>query len=435
MKYFFLFLLSLTSWCVCAQESNQTIVTSDIDNFWIAYDKISATNDSAKQYEYINEYIAKGSSGLKAMMEVRRYTPQSYIDAINSYPAFWESIRPNTLKAKGFAIDIEKGVSKLKDLYPEMKPANVYFTVGALLSNGTTQGNSVLIGSELALADENTVSSEFQDRLSHLPYFFQSNPIQDIVFLNVHEFVHTQQKTTIGNTLLARCVLEGVAEFLAAKALEKASPTPAISFGQKQYKRIRDAFSKEMFSPIAQWNWLNNDFNNEFQMRDLGYYTGYAICESYYNKTADKKAAIKEMIELDYNNEDALAAFVDKSGYFEKPVKQYRDEFEKSRPYVVGIKPFKNGDKNVKPGNTEIIIEFSQELDTSHRNFDYGPLGESNVLLINRVNGFSADGKSISVMADLQPGRHYQMTVGPGFRTADGTPLIPYLIDIITAEK
>ena len=251
----------------------------------------------------------------------------------------------------------------------------------------------------------------------------------------MHEYVHTQQKTTICNTLLAQCVMEGVAEFLATKALDKASPTPAVSFGQKHYSRIRNSFSKEMFSPITERNWLYNDFNNDFSMRDLGYYTGYTICESYYNKAIDKKAATKQMIELDYNNEDALASFVDKSGYFEKPVKQYRNEFEKSRPIVVGLKSFKNGDTNIKPGTTEIVIEFSAPMDKDYRNFDYGPLGENSSIQITRVNGFSPDGKSITVVADLKPNKHYQMTIGSGFRTPDGIALVPYVIDITTSTE
>ena len=435
MKYLILILFCTITTTIYSQKSNETIVTYDIDNFWAAYDKIKATNDTIKQYQYINEYIAKGSPGLKALIEVRHYTPLFYLQTINSFPKFWTSVRPNTLKAKEFGKDIQLGVDKFKKLYPEARSAKIYFSIGALLTSGTTQNDKVLIGSELACADQNTVSSEFPNWLGHLEPFFESNPIKEIVFLNVHEYVHTQQKGTICSTLLGQSVMEGVAEFLAAKALNKASPTPAVSFGQKHYTRIRSSFSKEMFSPITQRNWLYNDFNNDFSMRDLGYYTGYTICESYYNKAPDKKAAIKQMIELDYDDENALAAFVDKSGYFERPVKQYKDEFEKSRPTVTNLKPFKNGDINVKPGTTEIVIEFSMPMNKDFRNFDYGPLGESNSLQITRVNGFSADGKSVIVVANLEPNKHYQLTVGSGFRNIDGISLVPYVIDITTSAE
>ena len=80
-------------------------------------------------------------------------------------------------------------------------------------------------------------------------------------------------------------------------------------------------------------------------MRDLAYYVGYAICDSYYNNASDKTKAIKEMIELDYNNETDLIAFVEKSGYFDETLNTYKETFENSRPTVVAIEPFENNEQ------------------------------------------------------------------------------------------
>ena len=33
----------------------QKVFTSDVDNFWIAYDKIAQTKDSVLQYKYLND--------------------------------------------------------------------------------------------------------------------------------------------------------------------------------------------------------------------------------------------------------------------------------------------------------------------------------------------------------------------------------------------
>jgi hypothetical protein len=121
---FLIFLLLLST-----KLFSQNLITYDIDNFWAAYDKITATKDVTKQYEYINKgYIDKGSPGLKAIMEARNYNDSSYIDAINSYPLFWTSVRKNTFKAKQFAKDIEIDLNKLKKIYPTLKPAKIYFT-------------------------------------------------------------------------------------------------------------------------------------------------------------------------------------------------------------------------------------------------------------------------------------------------------------------
>jgi hypothetical protein len=215
-----------------AQQNKANFITTDIDNFWQAYDKIHTIKDSVQQYNYINQlFIDKGTPGLKAIMKVRSYTAKSYIDAINNYPLFWNSIRPNTYKAKQFAADIAANVLKLKKLYPALKPAKIYFTMGAFRTGGTTLDSMVLIGSEIAMADEHTNTQEFPPNFNSLKIFFKSNPINMVVFNNVHEYVHTQQKTTAADYLVSQCVLEGVAEFMAVKATGKPSVLPAMVYG------------------------------------------------------------------------------------------------------------------------------------------------------------------------------------------------------------
>jgi hypothetical protein len=137
------------------------------------YDKIITTKDSTQQYAALHQlFIARGTPGLRAIMEAREYTEKSYIDVINNYPLFWNSVRANTLKAGAFADSIAANVSKLKVLYPVLKPAKIYFTIGALRIGGTTMKDMVLIGSEIAMGDEHTVTSEFPPAFAGVkPYF------------------------------------------------------------------------------------------------------------------------------------------------------------------------------------------------------------------------------------------------------------------------
>ncbi|RWU04935.1 hypothetical protein [Pedobacter chitinilyticus] len=414
--------------------AQQRIVTTDIKNFWQAYDQIKLTTDSAKQVDLINQhYIQKGTPGLKALMQVRNYNAQGFVNAIKNYPQFWASVRNNTLKADDYAKEIEKAVILLKELYPELKPATIYFSIGALRTGGTTLEDKVLIGAEISMTDEKTNTEELQKGFPHLPGFFKTRPIDGLVFTNTHEYVHTQQKTTIGNTLLTQVVIEGVAELLAEKSLKVASPNPQIAFGKANDAKIKVAFEKEMFSSSVA-NWLYNSPNNEFKMRDLGYYVGYAICEKFYNLSKNKKAAIKEMIELDYNKEEDLIAFVEKSKYFAKPLAVYKEAFEKSRPQVIGIKEFENNSQNVDVNTKTVTLYFSQPMNVNSRGFDYGPTGEKNVLMVQKVLGFSEDKKSFSYEVKLEPNRHYQSVVTERFRNEAGIPLKAYLINFKTAE-
>lgn len=49
------------------ENSSQNIYTSDIDNLWIAYDKITTTKDTQQQAQYLeNLFLSKKPMGKKA---------------------------------------------------------------------------------------------------------------------------------------------------------------------------------------------------------------------------------------------------------------------------------------------------------------------------------------------------------------------------------
>jgi len=431
-KFITILILAVSATTGRAQTS--PIITTDIDHFWEAYDKIVTSSDSAEQYAYLDKYfLQKGSAGLAAMRQRRNYTPQSYINAIHQYPLYWQAIRSKMFRVQEYASAIGRYVGELKKLYPALRPSRIYFTVGAFRSGGTTLDSMVLIGSEIAMADETVPTDEFAKTFPNLVSFLKTGPVHHLVFTNVHEYVHTQQKTTVGNTLLAQSVLEGVAEFMAEKATGQLSTAPALSYGPAHFERVRAVFAQQMLNPFTTF-WLYSDEENEFGMRDLGYYVGHAICKGYYEKASDKQRAISTMIELDYNNEAALTAFVNQSGYLEKPVDAYRGDYERTRPYVTGISGIGSDSTAVTPGTLSITIHFSEPLDKHYRNFELGPLGKEHLLRITSFKGFSEDGRSISFEVAPEAGQHYQLVIGERFRSAKGISLKPYLVDFTTRK-
>lgn len=439
MKYLLATILGCLFLTGCSSSSTHEnasyIVTTDIDNFWKVYDKVSATQDSVKQLQYLNdEFIAKGSPGLKAIMQARRYTPQQYLKVIKDYPRFWKSIRANTQKAKGLSKELEQGIGGLKKLYPALKPAKIYFTVGALGTNGTTLDSLVLIGSELAMADKNTKTAEFPEMRQHLKTYFASNPIDDIVFLNIHEYVHTQQSNNLKAHLLSQCLREGIAEFIAEKVSGKPSSIPAMQYGKAHAQAVKVQFQKEMFN-YSYHSWLWSNARNKFNVRDLGYYIGYTMADKYYQKNNDTLKAIKELIELNYQDAPSIEKFVDKIGYFSESIEEMKAKYEQNRPQIVGIKQFKNGQKDVSPGIRQITIEFSKKMDKRFRGFELGPLGKDHVLRVKKFIGFSEDAKLMMLEVALEPNKQYQVIVSNRFSSEDGTELKPYLIDITTAAK
>ena len=349
---------------------------TDITNFWDTHDKITSTTDSILQFKYLDSlYFQKGTVGLVGIRQARNYTPQDYINAINNYPKFWASIRKNTLEVDKLSGELEGGINKLKKLYPDLKPAKIYFTIGAFRTGGTTIDNLLLIGCEISMADSTTDTSELPENLSHLKAHFATNPKKNLVFLNVHEYIHTQQNPRVFN-IISLSIYEGVAEFVAAKSLGVSSPNPQIEFGKRNATRIREVFEKEMFYPNNLYKWLDGNAPNEFGMRDLGYYVGYQICENYYNQANNKAEAIKTMIELDYTNEAAVEDIIKKSNYFSAPLEQLYQTFEDNRPVVIGIQQFMNKSQNVNPKTKEITIEFSAPLNGGNTGIDFGDLGQ-----------------------------------------------------------
>jgi len=58
------------------------------------------------------------------------------------------------------------------------------------------------------------------------------------------------------------------------------------------------------------------------------------------------------------------------------------------------------------------------------------------VVRFAREIGYSADGKTYTFeIQDLAQNQHYELVIGPGFRSADGLPLDPYLLEFWTGEN
>ena len=73
-------------------------VTSDIGNFWRAYDLAAKETDKAKRVAIFQiEYLDKGSPGLKDFLQLRIKSADDLVSAIDRMPKYYASIRPETL--------------------------------------------------------------------------------------------------------------------------------------------------------------------------------------------------------------------------------------------------------------------------------------------------------------------------------------------------
>lgn len=419
-------LLALSLWVITA-HAQPKVYTSDIDRFWIAYDSARTTADTTLQQRYFQQlYIDPGTPGLKAFMKLRRYDAPLYTRLINKYPKFWVSIRPNTLTVKAKTAAIEKAIDHFKEIYPDLKPSTMYFTIGGLRSGGTTMEDMVLVGAEIATADSNTDASEMSDWYKNV--FKHQNP-ENIVALNVHEYVHTQQRQTEGNMLLSQIIKEGGADFVAELASGMPNNSNYMVYGREHADSVRTAFLKDMYGANS-LGWL---YNANVPIADLGYYTGYTICKDYYQKAKDKKQAIKDIIRVDYENDSAVDAFLDESGYFpQKPDKKaLLAQYETHRPAVTALTPDINHHTDVDTGLTTLTFTFSEPMGNGI-SINNGPGGKDEYP-IGKLLGFSADRQSYTVQLTLKPAHHYAFVFTPlGFASKQGYPLKEYVVDFTT---
>lgn len=428
---FLCFILSFT----CSY--GQSIITTDLDHFWEAYDSIRTTTDSLKQIHYLQKlYIDRGTPGLKAFMEARNYTVDLWVSLIRRYPKFWNSIRPATLKLKTKANEFRPAVAKLKALYPSLPPATIYIMIGALRSGGTASGDKVLIGAELAGGGPGTDVSEFPpDTRSWLENYFRNDPAKDVVFVNIHEYVHTLQK---GNplSLLGLAIQEGTCDFVTHKALGKMLSQSYVSYGRANEAMLKEEFKLEMYTDVWRY-WLYNTTMLRHGVRDLGYFMGYTICAAYYNQASDKKQAIRDIIELDYSNEQTIEAFLAQSGYYPAGTVNKADMlalYEAKKPYGTGTSVIINGDTLVDHSLTTIRVHFSEPMNTRYVSMELGEGGREHYPIVNRI-GFSDDGMSVAFNVALKPDYAYSFILsGGGFRSAAGYPLKDYIVTFRTRK-
>ena len=312
MKKILPILLSVLVTVSVQGQGPQQVFLSDIDHFWIAYDSVQSTTDSAKQVHFIQTlYVDQGTEGLQLFMKVRKLTPELWVHDIRQYPRFWKSIRPNTLIVRQKLEEILKGVEKFKAVYSHYREGKIYFTIGALKAAGVAEGQSLLIGTELATGNAYTDVSEFPSK--RIENFFKVTKTDNLVPITVHEYVHTQQKEE-GKTLLGQAIYEGACDFIAELVLGKTLMHPYLQYGRAHEAEIKARFKQEMYNEdYSQWIYNSSKTNG---IGDLGYFMGYTICKAYYHQATDKKEAIKAIIDLPYSDRAAIEAFLEKSGYY-----------------------------------------------------------------------------------------------------------------------
>lgn len=272
--------------------NGQKIYTSDIDNFYHAFDL--ACNDTANAIKIFDKYyFKKGTKGLDDFYKFKIKDKEKFSEKVIKGKEFYASIRQELINVSQFEDTIIKNYNRFKEVYPKANFGDLYFVVGRLSSNGTISKNGLIIGTEYLSKTENN-SKNWNSSMSQAILDFNHIPIT--VF---HEIIHFNQKGMVReNNLLSYALREGSAEFLTELFTGKTDGD--YKAFQNREIIIWEDFKREMYQDkFISWR----DENEPLRPRNALYWAGYLICKSYYNNSNDKKQAVYDILNVKNNSD------------------------------------------------------------------------------------------------------------------------------------
>ncbi len=255
----------------------------DVRRFYAIY-AASDGHPSASRLQ--QDYLDPGSQGLHRLAELRKVTGVSIAEAMKTHPQIYSDAKRCMAALPRVRVRLQAALGELGRLYPEAAFAPVTIAVGRGKPVGVADASGVMIGLE-ALCAINYFDRNVEDR-----------------FVNViaHEYVHVQQALQAPRlyddpkpTVLEESLIEGAAEFIGELTSGGVANSYLKAMTQGREAEIECAFvGDEDKTDLS--GWLYN--GTLTKPGDLGYWVGYRIVKSYYQRAADKRRALREILQM-----------------------------------------------------------------------------------------------------------------------------------------
>lgn len=315
------------------------LVTTDIDNFWRAFDLAAKETDGEKKIAiFQTEYLDKGSAGLRDFVRLRIKSAKNLAETVEKLPRFYASVRRSTLRVAETGREIRKSFRNFKRLYPDAAFPDVYFVIGVANTGGTASDSGLLIGAELYGLTPTTPRDEFPGwlktimpdvsdeqelrRLAAKALEVLLKPVERLPAIVAHESCHFNQKYPKQTTVLEKSIQEGSCDLIAELAAGNVINPPIKAYGDRHEEALWREFRAEMNGTDLS-KWMYNSFRIRDRPGDLGYYVGYKISHAYYRNAKDKRQAIRDVLNI-----RDFAEFFERSRYAEK----FANRGERQRP-------------------------------------------------------------------------------------------------------
>jgi uncharacterized protein YjaZ len=166
-------------------------------------------------------------------------------------------------------------------MYPDAVFPALYFVIGRRNSGGMSSPRALIIGAEMFAGEGARLSFD------------------DMVPMVAHELMHFQQQTTqeAGGSMLGTCLREGAADFLAEQLAGRHINEAIRGYGDAHEHELWPKFLRDLQQPDGHKAWLYN-FGDKSRTYppDLGYYMGYKITQSYFQRAKDRAAALRTIV-------------------------------------------------------------------------------------------------------------------------------------------
>jgi hypothetical protein len=288
-------------------------VTSDIENFWRAYDLAANETGKTKRVAiFQTEYLDKGSPGLKDFLRLRIKSAETLVSTIDRMPKYYASIRPQTLQVQRMEKRMRAAFTRFKSIYPDAVFPDVYFLIGVTNSGGTTGPSGLLIGTEMYGKTANTPIDEVSGWLRVV-----LSTVDNVPAIVAHESCHYNQHYNSApeqRHLLGKALQEGACDTIGELISGRNINDHLKAYGRTHDAEIWRDFEADMYKQDIS-NWVYNATTVKDRPADLGYYVGYRITKAYYDNAKDKRQAVHDIL----NIQDARA-FYEASGVRKKSV-------------------------------------------------------------------------------------------------------------------
>lgn len=273
------------------------VIFKDVENFWTIFDReYPQIKASTLKKNYINQASPALQEGYMSFIVGK--SGKKLAKKVNENLAYYKSLQALPFQGESIETKIREGYKKLATLYPKATFTDLYFAVGRFTSAGAAINGRLIMSIEMFPKTSQKIDGTQTADFASLPKIV------------MHEVIHYQQKYSDDNSLLAKSITEGCADFVTELVLGSHPNQYIHDVANPKEETLWQEFKTDMDKQNFH-NWLYTQ--EAGRTKDLGYWMGYKIVESYYKKHVDDPQVLVDILHI-----QDFPRFLKDSGYEQK---------------------------------------------------------------------------------------------------------------------